>query len=195
MNSAMPGFFGTGSGTGPTGVGCIAGAITWNSAIKGVPLIKIAFPFFVSNVLFIGVNVTEIIPMPGVTKGGAVYGSGALSAGGNSSPSRQTGWLFTIKFVLVPISGIGAISVGTIAGGKIVIRIISPVFITKSAGMCNHFSSGFREEITLTTILKLHYQSTSGKFGFYWHFVICDMWDVKCKRKKKIRTRETETKS
>jgi hypothetical protein len=82
-----------------------------------------------------GVSVTETKPMPGVTKGGAVYGSGAKSIGGNSSPSRQMGILFTITFVLVPISGIGDIRGGTIAGGNIVIRIISPVFMMKSAGI------------------------------------------------------------
>jgi len=80
--------------------------------------------------------------MPGVTKGGAVYGSGAMSIGGNSSPSRQTGIFFTVKFVLVPISGIGDISGGTTAGGEIVIRIISPVLIMKSAGICRPPSSG-----------------------------------------------------
>lgn len=108
INWAVPGFFTTGSGTGPTGVGCIAGDETVNSAIKGVPLIKIAFPFSVCNVLFVGISVTETVPTPGVTNGGAVYGRGALSTGGNSSPSRQTGMLFTMKFVLEPISGMGA---------------------------------------------------------------------------------------
>ena len=73
--------------------------------------------------------------MPGVTKGGAVYGSGVMSIGGNSSPSKQTGILLTIKLVLVPIRGIGDISGGTIAGGKIVILTKSPVFIIKSAGI------------------------------------------------------------
>jgi len=146
----MPGFFATGSGTGPTGVGCIAGAITVNSAIKGVPLIKIGFPLSVSNVLFMGVSVTETVPVPGVTKGGAVYGSGARSIGGNSSPSRQTGILPTVKFALVPISGIGDISGGTTAGGKIVIRIISPVLIIKSAGTCRSPSSGHRKNIAPT---------------------------------------------
>ena len=29
---------------------------------------------------------------PGVTNGGAVYGSGTRSTGGSSSPSRQIGW-------------------------------------------------------------------------------------------------------
>ena len=45
MNSAMPGLTATGSGTGPPGVGCIAGAVTRNSAGKGVPLMRIAWPF------------------------------------------------------------------------------------------------------------------------------------------------------
>ena len=72
MNSAIPGFFITGSGTGPTGVGCIAGAVTLNSAGNGVPLMRIALPFFVNIVLFKGSSVTETVPIPGVTKGGEV---------------------------------------------------------------------------------------------------------------------------
>lgn len=107
-NSAVPGFLATGSGTGPAGVGCIAGDTTVNSAKKGVPLIKIAFWFLVFNVLFAGVSVTETVPVPGVTKGGEVYGSGDLSVGGSSSPSRQTAMLFTFMFALVPVSGMGA---------------------------------------------------------------------------------------
>jgi hypothetical protein len=135
-NSAMPGFLATGSGTGPAGVGCIAGDMTVNSAVKGVPLIKIAFWFLVFIVLFMGVSVTETVPVPGVTKGGAVYGRGAKSEGGSSSPSKQTSMLFTFMFALVPTSGIGAASGGTTAGGVIVIRIMSPVLIIKSAGIC-----------------------------------------------------------
>jgi hypothetical protein len=130
MNSAIPGFFATGSGTGPAGVGCIAGAETVNSAGNGVPLIRIAFPFFVVIVLFRGSNVTETVPTPGVTNGGDVYGIGALSVGGSSSPSRQTGIFITVMSVLVPISGAGAINIGTTAGGNMVIRIMSPVLIT-----------------------------------------------------------------
>jgi hypothetical protein len=130
MNSAIPGFFATGSGTGPAGVGCIAGVETVNSAGNGDPLISIGFPFFVVIVLFSGSSVTETVPTPGVTNGGDVYGIGALSMGGSSSPSRQTGIFITIIFVLVPISGTGAINIGTTAGGKIVIRIMSPVLIT-----------------------------------------------------------------
>ena len=76
--------------------------------MKGVPLIKIAFPFSVCIVIFIGVSVIETVPTPGVMNGGAVYGGGASSRGGGSSPSRQTGMLFTKKFVLEPISGKGA---------------------------------------------------------------------------------------
>lgn len=135
MNSAVPIFFGTGSGIGLGTIGCIAGTVTVNSAIKGVPFIRIAFPFFVNIVLFIGVKVTEIVPIPGVTKGGEVYGIGAISVGGNSSPSRQAGILITIKSELVPINGIGGINIGTTAGGKMVNLIISPVLIMKSAGI------------------------------------------------------------
>jgi len=87
----MPSFFVAGSGPVLTGVGCIAGAITWNSAIKDVPLIKIAFPFSVNIVLFIRGSVTETVIVPGVTKGGSVYGSGAISIGGNSSPPQADG--------------------------------------------------------------------------------------------------------
>jgi hypothetical protein len=43
--------------------------------------------------------------------------------------------LFTVKSLLVPTSGIGAKRGGTTAGGKMVILIMSPVFIMKSAGM------------------------------------------------------------
>jgi hypothetical protein len=135
MNSAIPGFFATGSGTGPTGVGCIAGADTVNSAGNGVPLIRIAFPFFVNIVLFNGSSVTVTMPTPGVTNGGDVYGIGALSMGGSSSPSRHTGIFITVTFALDPISGAGAINIGTIAGGKMVILIKSPVLIMKSAGV------------------------------------------------------------
>lgn len=130
MNSAIPGFFATGSGTGPAGVGCIAGAETVNSAGNGVPLIRIAFPFFVVIVLFRGSNVTETVPIPGVTNGGDVYGIGAFNMGGSSSPSRQTGIFITVMSALVPVSGAGAINMGTTAGGNMVIRIISPVLIT-----------------------------------------------------------------
>jgi len=130
MNSAIPGFFATGSGTGPTGVGCIAGAETVNSARKGAPLMSIGFPFFVNIVLFRGSSVTETVPTPGVTNGGEVYGIGALSMGGSSSPSRQTGIFITVMFALDPISGAGARSIGTTAGGKMVIRMKSPVLIT-----------------------------------------------------------------
>jgi hypothetical protein len=49
---------------------------------------------------------------------------------------------FTVKFVLVPISGMGDISGGTTAGGAIVIRIMSPVLMIKSAGICHPPSSG-----------------------------------------------------
>jgi hypothetical protein len=89
-----------------------------------------------------GVSVTETVPVPGVTKGGEVYGRGARSIGGNSSPSRQTGIFFTVRFVLVPTSGTGAASGGTTVGGGIVIRIMSPVLIIKSAGICRPSSSG-----------------------------------------------------
>jgi hypothetical protein len=44
--------------------------------------------------------------------------------------------LFTVMFALVPTSGMGAASGGTSAGGKIVIRIMSPVLMIKSAGIC-----------------------------------------------------------
>lgn len=130
MNSAIPGFFATGSGTGPPGVGCIAGAETVNSAGNGGPLISIGFPFFVSIVLFRGSSVTETVPTPGVTNGGDVYGIGALSMGGSSSPSRQTGIFITVMFALDPTSGAGAKSIGTTAGGKMVNLIKSPVLIT-----------------------------------------------------------------
>jgi len=130
MNSAIPGFFATGSGTGPAGVGCIAGADTVNSAGNGVPLINNAFPFFVVIVLFSGSSVTDTVPIPGITNGGEVYGIGILSRGGSSSPSRQTGIFITVMSALVPTSVAGAISNGTIAGGNMVIRIMSPVLIT-----------------------------------------------------------------
>ncbi len=81
------------------------------------------------------VSVTETVPVPGVTKGGAVYGSGIKSIGGSSSPSRQMGIIFTITSVLVPTSGIGDIRGGTMTGGNMVIRIMSPVFMMKSAGI------------------------------------------------------------
>ncbi len=57
--------------------------------------------------------------------------------GGNSSPSRHTGILITVTSELDPTSGAGATSIGTTAGGKIVIRIKSPVLITKSADTAN----------------------------------------------------------
>jgi len=101
-----------------------------------------------------GVSVTETVPVPGVTKGGEVYGSGARSIGGNSSPSRQTGILPTVRFALVPTSGTGAASGGTTAGGGIVIRIISPVLIIKSAGICRTPLLGF-----IGKILHLLYQN------------------------------------
>ena len=70
MNCAVPGLSSTGSGTGPAGVGCIAGATTWNWATNGVPLIKMARPLIVCSVLLAGVSVTVSVPIPGVTKGG-----------------------------------------------------------------------------------------------------------------------------
>ena len=53
--------------------------------------------------------------------------------GGNSSPSRHTGIFITVTSELEPINGTGATNIGTTTGGKIVIRMKSPVFITKSA--------------------------------------------------------------
>jgi hypothetical protein len=53
--------------------------------------------------------------------------------GGNSSPSRHTGILITDTSELDPTNGTGATNIGTTTGGKIVIRMKSPVFIIKSA--------------------------------------------------------------
>ncbi len=130
MNSAIPGFFNTGSGTGPPGVGCIAGAETENSAGNGVPLINSAFWFFVNTVLFKGSSVTDTVPTPGVTKGGEVYGMGALNMGGSSSPSRHAGIPSTVTSVLDPTSGTGANNNGTTVGGGMVNLMKSPVFTT-----------------------------------------------------------------
>src|SRR5437764_9443384 len=55
---------------------------------------------------------------------------------GNSSPSRQAGIPPTIREVLEPTSGIGDISIGTIAGGVMVIWIWSPVLRMKSSTAC-----------------------------------------------------------
>lgn len=142
MNSAVPGFTGTGSGIGEGTIGCIAGTVTVNNAWNGLPFIRIGFLLFiVCTVMFVGINMTITVPTPGVTKGGAVYGIGLFNAGGNSSPIKQAGILFTIRLVLVPIRGMGDMRSGTTAGGKIFILIISPVLITKSATMLMGFLS------------------------------------------------------
>jgi len=44
MNWAVPGLTGTGSGIGPAGVGCMAGADTWNMAWNVPPLSSIGLP-------------------------------------------------------------------------------------------------------------------------------------------------------
>ena len=133
-----------------------------NSAGNGVPFIKIAFPFFVNIVLFIGVNVTETVPIPGVTKGGEVYGIGALRGGGNSSPSKQANVPITIKSVLVPIKGIGAINGGTMVGGNMSILIMSPVLIMKSAGiLSSHYRLLGKQYVNYYFIIMIWFSSYS----------------------------------
>ena len=68
----MPGLTATGSGTGPPGVGCMAGDWTVNVAVNVWPLIRIFLPFDDCNVVFAGSSVSFNVPVPGVTKGGAV---------------------------------------------------------------------------------------------------------------------------
>jgi hypothetical protein len=53
---------------------------------------------------------------------------------------------FIVKSLLVPTSGIGAKRGGTTAGGEMVILIMSPVLMMKSAGMCSPLSHGFNEK-------------------------------------------------
>ena len=62
--------------------------------------------------------------------------------------------LLTVKFVLVPISGISDTSGGKTARGKIVNRIIPPDLILKSAGIYRIPSLGF-----IGKILHLLYQN------------------------------------
>lgn len=72
MNMAVPGLTRTGSGTGPPGVGCIAGALTLKMAWNVAPLMMMGLPFIVSLVRLAGVRMSVSEPMPGVTNGGAV---------------------------------------------------------------------------------------------------------------------------
>src|SRR3954462_13872700 len=134
MNWAVPGFTMSGSGTGPPGVGCMAGDWTLKVAVNTCPLVRIFFPFDVWMVRFDGDRVRVSVPVPGVTNGGAVYGSGPRSAVGSSSPWRHANWLLTCTSVLVPVSGTGAWMAGTSTGGGILIWIMSPVLMMKSLG-------------------------------------------------------------
>src|SRR5438132_8387435 len=134
MNCAVHGLTTSGSGIGPTGVGCIAGTVTLKVAMNVAPRNRPGLPaMVVRNVRLLGISVSVSVPMPGVTNGGAVYVSGARNAIGCSSPWTQTGWLLTSTVRPVPMSGTGATSCGMIAGGGTVTCSMSPVLISRSA--------------------------------------------------------------
>src|SRR4051794_37891567 len=112
-----------GSGTGPPGVGCIAGDCTLNIAWKGGPFNRIGLPFWLWTLRFVGARMICSEPVPGVTNGGAVYMSGDCNDIGSSSPCRQMSWPPICTLVLDPCNGTGATIWGTIAGGGTVIWI------------------------------------------------------------------------
>src|SRR5919199_4642600 len=92
MNWAWHGLTTTGSGTGPTGVGCMAGTVTLKVAMKVAPFSNAGCPeAVVRSVRLFGMRVSVNVPIPGVTNGGAVYISGPRTAIGNSSPCTQIG--------------------------------------------------------------------------------------------------------